>query len=142
MRNIRVVLLVLLLFSAIGYSQDTSDVHQQTVAPINARFEIVQSELSAKWTFRLDRFTGRVAQLVQTRDGGMAWQDTPVIGIPQISSPLRARFQVFTSGLAAIHTYLIDTETGRTWQLASEKGKNPDGSEFENVVWQPFGPDD
>ena len=72
MRNVRVVLSMLLFFSTIANSQDISDVHQQTVAPINARFEIVQSELAAKWTFRLDRFTGRIAQLVQTRDGRVA----------------------------------------------------------------------
>jgi hypothetical protein len=134
--------LILFLFSAIAFAQDTSDIHQQTVAPTNARFEIVQSELAAKWTFRLDRFSGHVAQLTRTKDGDMTWEDTPVIGLPQISSPLRARFQIFTSGLAAIHTFLIDTVTGRTWQLASDKGKNPDGSDFEAVVWQPFAADE
>jgi len=136
-----IITLALSFFSATAPTQETSDVHQQTIAPANARYEIIQSELAAKWTFRLDRFSGHVAQLVQTKDGEMTWEDTPVRGLPQITSPSRARFQIFTSGLAAIHTYLIDTDTGRTWQLASGRVKNPDGTENEDVVWQPFAAD-
>ena len=45
----------LLVFGSHLQAQEPSDIHQHTVAPSNARFEIVQSELAAKWTFRLDR---------------------------------------------------------------------------------------
>jgi hypothetical protein len=50
----------------------------------------------------------------------------------------RARYQLFTSGLAARHTFLIDTETGRTWVVVTAKRKAQDGSEYEVNSWQPF----
>jgi len=52
-----------------------------TLAP-NARYEIVQSHLAAKWTFRLDRVCGFVSQLVKTRDGGAAWEAMPIQKLP------------------------------------------------------------
>ena len=63
---------------------ENSDVHQSTVLPSNAQFEVVQSELAAKWTFLLDRFTGHVWQLVGTADNGNAWESVRVIGLPEI----------------------------------------------------------
>ncbi len=62
MKNVTAAILLLTLSGNL-VAQQTSDIHQQTTTPVGARFEIVQSELAAKWTFRLDRFTGRVSQL-------------------------------------------------------------------------------
>jgi hypothetical protein len=115
-----------------------SDVHQKTSPPPDARFEIVQSQLAAKWTFRLDRFTGHVAQLVVTSDDDTTWEEMPIWGLTQIPSPSRPRFQIFTSGLAARHTFLIDTTTGLTWKLVTSKKKAEDGTEYEVHSWQPF----
>jgi hypothetical protein len=110
------VALLALSCSALTLAQDNpNNVHQQTSTPPNARFEIVQSELVVRLTFRLDRFTGHVSQLVHTKEDAVAWQDTRVIQLPIVSSPSHARFQIFTSGIAGRHTFLIDTETGRTW---------------------------
>jgi hypothetical protein len=138
MKHIVFTVSLLLVFGLTLRAQEPSDIHQQTVAPSSARFEIVQSELAAKWTFRLDRFTGHVAQLVHNKDDENAWEEMRVIGIPYIASPTRARFQIFTSGLAARHTFLIDTDTGKTWVIVTNKGKNEDGTEYEVSLWQPF----
>jgi hypothetical protein len=138
MNRIAVALCALLIFGATGGAQQISDFHQRTAAPSNARFEIVQSELAAKWTFRLDRFTGHVAQLVKAKSGEDAWEAMEVIGLPHVSSPMRARFQIFASGLAAKFTFLIDTDTGKTWVLVSSKGNNPDGTEYDINTWEPF----
>ena len=118
--------------------QQPSDIHQQTAAPPNARFEIIQSELAAKWTFRLDRYTGRVAQLVRTKDDDNAWEQMEAIGLPSVPTPTRARFQLFTSGLAAKHTFLIDTDIGKSWVMVSAKRKNADGTEYDASIWEPF----
>jgi hypothetical protein len=117
-----------------------SDVHQRTAVPSNARYEIVQSEIAAKWTFRLDRFSGHVSQLVQTKAGESSWEVMPVIALPTLttSQATRPRFQIFTSGLAAKFTFLIDTDTGKTWQLTTTKSKTPSGEEFEYNSWEPF----
>jgi len=39
---------------------------QKTATPEDARYEIVQSGLEAWWTLKLDRYTGKVYQLVRT----------------------------------------------------------------------------
>ena len=99
-----------------------SDVHQTTQPPSDARYEIVQSELAAKWTFRLDRHTGRIAQLVSTKDEGLAWEDMLMAGLPSMATASKPRFQLFTSGIAARHTFLIDTRN-RCLLEASKTGE-------------------
>jgi hypothetical protein len=138
MRRIAWALSVVLAFGVALHAQQTTDIHQRTEAPANARFEIIQSELAAKWTFRLDRFTGQVAQLAETKDGAQTWEQMQVIGLPNTTAPATARFQIFTSGITTRHTFLIDTDTGKTWVTASTKGKNDDGTEYEIDFWQPF----
>ena len=59
--------------------------------------------------------------------------------MPRLRKVLRhPRFQLFTSGVAARYTFLIDTETGKTWVLVTGKKKQPDGTEYEVNSWQPF----
>jgi hypothetical protein len=137
--RIVIVAAVVAALSARPTAQQPSDTHQFTTAPPSARFEIVQSQLSARWTFRLDRHTGRVAQLVRTQDDDSAWEEMEVIGgLPPVTTSGRPRFQIFTSGLAAKHTFLIDTDTGRTWMVASGKRRRSDGTEYEYNAWQLF----
>lgn len=131
------VVIVTVFASAVG-AQQPSDAHQHSTPPPNARFEIIQSELAAKWTFRLDRFNGRVAQLVRTKDGDNEWEEMQVIGLSRVQAQTRPHFQIFTSGLAVRHTFLIDTDTGKTWVVVTVKRKRTDGSEYEVSVWQPF----
>jgi hypothetical protein len=57
---------------------------------------------------------------------------------PPTNNPIRPRFQIFASGLAARHTFLLDTETGSTWTLSAGTRKRPDGTEYEVTVWIPF----
>ena len=138
MKHLVLTVSLLLVFGLALRAQEPSDIHQQTVAPSNARYEIVQSELAAKWTFRLDRFTGHVAQLTHNKDNENVWEEMRIINIPYIATPTRARFQIFTSGLAARHTFLIDTDTGKTWVIVTNKGKNEDGTDYEVSLWQQF----
>jgi hypothetical protein len=90
-----------------------------------------------KWTFRLDRFTGHVDQLVSTKDNDDRWEDMDVMELETARPPLRSHFQIFTSGIAAKHTFLIDTDTGKTWVLVSGKRKN-EKAEYEVELWQLF----
>ena len=130
---------VLFSFTASLYSQDfPSPAHQQTSSIPGARFEIVQSPLAAKWSFRLDRHSGHIWQLVSTAEGGNDWNEMLVIDLPPLKPPTHPRFQIFTSGLAARHTFLLDTESGKTWVIVSSKGNNPDGTPYETAVWRPF----
>ena len=116
---------------------DASEVHQKTTLPEDARFEIVQSPLAAQWAFRLDRHTGQVFQLVKTRDDGIAWELMLVEDLPATPGfSEEPRFAIFTSGLAARHTFLMDTVTGRSWVLTEV---DLDAATTVNV-WKPFQP--
>ena len=67
-----------------------------------------------------------------------AEEDMEVIGRPAIQTAAKPRFQIFTSGLGARFTFLLDTEIGNTWQVVVGTRKAPDGTEYEVNVWQPF----
>ena len=133
-----VYFLVLMTFAAVPVSAQTlpSDIHQATAAPAGARFEIIQSEAAIQWTFRLDRFTGEVSQLAATKEGEGTWQKMEIKGR---SSYNEAKYQLSTAGLAARFTFLIDTVSGKSWQLHSSKKKLPDGAEQEVYTWEPLG---
>ena len=115
-----------------------SDIHQSTTPPLDGRFEIVQSQLAAKWTFRLDRYTGYVDQLVKTQNNKVTWQKMPTEELPEISNPDRPRFVIFTSGIAARHTFLMDAQTGRTWILTTATSPSSGDATVDIVVWRPF----
>ncbi len=132
------VLAVSCFTSPILAQDEASDVHQATTPPSGARFEIVQSELAAKWTFRLDRFTGSVSQLVGTKAGAYTWEDMEVAGRAVASPPTHARYQLFTSGLAAKFTFMIDADTGRTWQLTTTTETLADGTTEDDNWWKPL----
>lgn len=122
---------------SIGYAE-TSNLHQRTTTPPDARFDIVQSELAAKWTFRLDTYTGKVFQLVSTTSGGNTWEEMLIQDLPKINDANKQRFILFTSGLAARHTFLMDGKTGKTWVVTESKIEiSPDETSTINV-WQPF----
>jgi hypothetical protein len=137
MRFIVLAVAVLAVWPSRGNAQDVTPTHQQTTPPSAARFEIVQSPLAARWTFRLDRFSGRVSQLAQGADDNLTWEDMEIIDPPATRGVTRPRFQLFTSGLAVRYTFLLDTETGTTWRATTGMRKSPDGTEYEATVWQP-----
>jgi hypothetical protein len=131
--------LAFIAFSGGAFAQEpATPSHQQTSPLPNSRFEVIQSPLAAKWTFRLDRYSGRIWQLVRTKDGDNMWEEMPVIGRPNLTTGPKPRFQMFTSGLAARHTFLIDADTGKTWLLTTTKRKDSDGIEHEINHWGPF----
>ena len=128
--------LTILLGTFSAAAQDLpADKHQQTTPPPNARFEIIQSELSARWTFRLERYTGRVYQLVKVPDTSSTWQVMPMSPRPSPGPSKHAHFQIFTSGLAARHTFLMDTDSGFTWMLVSRMERAADGTEERIDGW-------
>lgn len=133
------VALCLALGAASSWAQDRAAViHEQTSPVPGARFEVLQSTIAARWTFRLDRYTGRIWQLVKTKEDDNAWEEMPVAGLPQVAATARPRFQLFASGLAARHTFLLDTDTGRTWVVVRGTRRGADGAESEYFAWERF----
>lgn len=113
-------------------------IHQKTITPYFARYDIVQSTLAARWTFKLDRYLGTVYQLAGNENDENLWQRMRVIDLPKIEKPQKPRFLIFTSGIAAQHTFLFDTKSGKTWTLITSEFKTKDNKTSEINYWAPF----
>jgi len=99
-------------------------IHQQTSPAADGRYEIVQSSLAARWTFKFDRFSGRVYQLMGANGEIVGWQEIPR-QLDRLDSdivPNKPNYQLFTSGLAVKFTFLLNVRTGATWELVEKKG--------------------
>ena len=107
-----------------------------TVAPANARYQIVQSPLTLRDTFRLDRVTGRVHRMVEREGAGLVWIEMIVVERPNLPANGPPRFTLFLSGITGRSSYLLDTVTGRTWApaLVAAKGRIAEESE---LAWAP-----
>ena len=130
------MVLVSLLWGAVpatlaAQSNRSSDVLTQ-VGP-DSRYEIVQSPLAVRWTFRLDKFTGEVAQIVETSSGGLAWEAMPRSAHTAADTrrPNEPNYQLFISGAAARLTFLVNVNTGATWQLLED-------TDNKIVFWGPI----
>lgn len=106
-------------------------IHASTTAGNQSRYEVVQSTLAARWTFRLDKVCGNIGQLVSTQSEGVTWEPMPVLGLPKCVADGKNRYQLFLSGLAARHTFLLNTESGKTWQIRSVK----DNQGVDSSAW-------
>jgi len=129
MNKIIFTMAICIVFSHNIFAVDVNN-NESTTPPQNARYEIVQSQLVRRNTFRLDRFAGNVAQLTSGLLG-MMWEEMYIRDFPKIEQPTEARFQLFTSGLMARDTFLIDTKTGKTWQLQLRTEDNV-------LIWEPL----
>jgi hypothetical protein len=111
-----------------------SNIHASSTVGSQSRYEVIQSTLAARWTFRLDKVCGNIGQLVSTNNDGITWESMRVIGLPKCSADGKNRYQLFLSGIAARHTYLLNTENGKTWQIRTLK----DNQGLESTAWHLF----
>jgi hypothetical protein len=130
MKKTRLAIAYLLVLSYPLKGQDVESVqHQASTPPSDARFEIFQSGPESKWTLKLDRVTGNVDRLVSSKSGNLVWEKTRVLPHPKAVNTVKPHFQIFVSSLPTQSTFLLDTESGATWQFVS---KNDGG------IWQPI----
>jgi hypothetical protein len=86
----------------------------------------------------LDRFTGKVWQLVKTPNDENTWKAMTVERLPKTTNPNQPRFILFTSGLAARHTFLMDSQSGKTWVVTAVEVSAGEGKTETINVWEPF----
>jgi hypothetical protein len=106
--------------------------HESTGVPSSSRYEIVQSSLLVRSTFRVDKYLGVVDQLVITKDSALTWQPMARWQHPN-SDPRHAgqvNYQLFLSGIANRYTFLMNLNNGSTWQLAMTADSD--------LVWDPL----
>jgi hypothetical protein len=99
-------------------------VSNQTTSLCGGRWEFFMSEIAAKITFKIDKFTGEVFVLAQRKDKTSTWElIKKEENSKDFQKPDVINYQLFSSGLTLRHTYLLNTNTGLTWQLVtSENG--------------------
>lgn len=137
----KLLLLIAIAFSftsisALGqtYTLDESSLrdHEKTMVPTTSRYEFIQSHITARNSFRVDKYTGNVYQIVQTKDDKLTWQI-----IEKLDHPLdktieeTVNYQMFTSGMAARFTFLLNVNSGATWQLTQD-------TETDILFWSPI----
>jgi hypothetical protein len=131
------VCFVTLIPTATLKAQDVNNDARTSSYPVNGRYEILQSALAARWTFKLDRFTGNISMLVHDKNNDFTWDAMPVLN-KGAGQDTRPHFQIYLSGISALFSFMVDTDTGRTWQLVHRSAKNADGGTEEEDVWQSF----
>ena len=117
-----ITVLLILLAPSIASSSDKYPNNQISTVPNSVRFEIVQSLLAVKGTFKIDKFTGNVFQLQVDSDGQKFWKKINKEFIKgEVIKKNNVNYQIFSSGIAMKFTYLINVNSGQTWQLIKDK---------------------
>ena len=121
-------ILMLVSLAHQGWTQETNH-NQFSSAPNTARYEIVQSELGARITLKIDKYLGIVYLLVE-RDTRLFWQ---VMHIQNKDAATldKVNYQIFTSGIGIRFSFLLNVNTGATWQLSEDP---TDGVLFWSVL--------
>jgi hypothetical protein len=112
---------------------------QQTSAPPDARFEVIQTTSNIRTTLKLDKYTGTVYELVRNKDlvrakdEEYAWGLTKRLphSLDKTDSTTVVNYQIVTSSLGARYTILININTGATWKLTTDPDK-------EQSYWYPI----
>jgi len=127
-KNYLIILFICLLTVACNTSQndqakDESDKNQETsFKTTSPRYQIVQSSLAARGTYKIDTYEGKVFQLVLDGNNNETWQLLKRIGNNSNDNQINGQqnYQIFLSTLAMKFTYLINVNTGATWQLVQD----------------------
>ncbi len=147
-----VVYLFLLTLGMSAFAQEASSV---STSQLGGRYEIIQSPLARRYTFKLDKYTGNVWQYVMSVDDNPTWQSVPramdILGtlVPysitdeEISNTVR--YQLYIGGIAARDMFLLEIETGQTWVLTNSSDdvlffneiKEPAKDKLEEQVEEP-----
>jgi hypothetical protein len=143
------VLMTALLFCVADFGQGQGPT--QTVPIVGARFEIIQSALAARETFKLDRFAGEVYMLVEKSENGeVFWALTNWRDRPAAITATAPRFQIFLGGQRVSDMFLLDSTTGKTWIWAIVRSEPPEpavkgvytpqlpGSDINDLAWVPM----
>lgn len=122
----RVVIAIMLLhllamnLSARNWSEESHN-HQTSTIPSTSRYEIVQSELGARVTLKVDKYLGQTYLLVEDSNERLRWQLIEAEKQPNDTYTLgKVNYQVFTSGLGMRFTFLLNVNSGITWQLTED----------------------
>ncbi|MDR2907808.1 MAG: hypothetical protein LBU91_07460 [Bacteroidales bacterium] len=122
MKKFRFIIGLVVLTLPVFGQQNSSN---QTTSLCGGRWEFFMSEIAARVSLKIDKFTGDVYQLVKQKDETDAW----VLVIKEssrfdIKKQDCINYQLFSSGLGVRHTFLLNTNSGFTWRLVEDRKGN------------------
>ncbi len=111
-----IICLIILTSNVFGQQISTN----QSTSLCGGHWEIFLSSISLRITFKIDKYTGAVFELVQQYDKTLTWQ---FVGKDVRSTDVQKadtiNYQLFTSGLGSGYTFLMNTNTGLTWKIVT-----------------------
>ena len=84
-------------------------------------------------TYKLDRYTGDVYQMIQKSDGDLTWDKLLRLAHPDDKGQKEgvANYQLFLSGFQMRHTFLMNVRSGATWEILEDP-------KTKQVYWSPI----
>ena len=122
--NMKIILALALILTinVTSFSQDFRG-SNQTTSLCGGHWEFFMSDIAINLTFIIDKFTGDVLQMVERKDKTLTWE---YIQKEKSDKDIKKtdviNYQLFSSGQGIRFTYLLNTNSGLTWQLV--KGEN------------------
>ncbi len=111
------IVLFLVALPLIGLKAENSGM--VSTSQTGGRYEIIQSNMSRKLFFKLDKYTGEVFQFVKTDSEVFRymWKKIDVQGKMDEDNPNVINYQLFLGGIAVADCILLNINTGKTYKL-------------------------
>ncbi len=115
------LLIVLMLVCITPLVAESSEIPVSTSTE-NGRFEFIQSTIGRRLSFILDKYNGKVVQMVQvTEEGSIAFLPVLVDDPSEEPKSQKINYQLYMSGVALRDCFLLNINTGEIWQLAEDE---------------------
>jgi len=125
MKKILILTAFLAAFSVDVFPQDGAPIISTSTVE-GARFEMVQPLFDRTLTFRLDKFSGSIHRLgTCPKDDSVGsdkcWKEMIVLDLGRAPVGNRIRYQIVVNGSTARSIFLLQIDTGKTWQYGIER---------------------
>lgn len=116
MNKVFIFFCLIIFFPLFGQEHSSN----QSTSFCGGRWEIFMSEVGAKISFKFDKYTGDIYQMVRAEDNSLIWQPMKKEeSSKDIQKTDIINYQLFSSGLGIKYTFILNTNSGLVWQLVS-----------------------
>lgn len=124
------VIACFMLVSLVSFAQRNTEKQAVSTSQTGGRYEIKQSEIRRSLTFRLDKYTGEVYQLVEKKNDEFCWDYVKIYDQEKVDrnhyENKEITYQLYMGGKAVADCFLLNIKTGDTWQLIHDDEMNID----------------
>lgn len=121
------------VLSSVVYGQESN--HAVKSSTDGGRYEIVQSEIARRQTFKIDKYNGKVYLYVKSSSSdNYLWEKIYWVGekYEKPEKPNQINYQLFLGGIAISDCFLINIHTGKSWSLYKDTDS---GSYFFSPIY-------